>query len=389
MAEELIQGGVCGGNWWNPARSLFGSSPCSSEINDMGSFGWPSEVVEMNIIGSSDESNSDSDGQKSQQPVTDSTLQMMGIILSSSTVTDNWNQDFLPEKGISEGNYSHIKPENQNSGMNYQQQTGIDCLQINQIDWNSKNFSTAGQNSPFPLNSTSDSYTSSFLQTLFDADSDQPQQSLLDTPAMATNYPMKSNEFLPTSPKLSPLLKPSLPKQQPVSHLQFSNNSPFSGALNDIRPSLFPSIHAQFSSTLNPLGSEAKKPNSEPAFKRSRIETPSPLPTFKVRKEKLGDRITALQQLVSPFGKTDTASVLQEAIEYIKYLHDQVLGTSYMKNGCPVQGQQAADKFKDEEWPKQDLKSRGLCLAPILSTFPVAAESASDFWNPIFGGTFN
>jgi hypothetical protein len=80
-----------------------------------------------------------------------------------------------------------------------------------------------------------------------------------------------------------------------------------------------------------------------------------------VRKEKLGDRITALQQLVSPFGKvsfwifllfsnstltiaslcfvirlkahpmvmysylfqTDTASVLHEAIEYIKFLHDQ------------------------------------------------------------------
>lgn len=71
-----------------------------------------------------------------------------------------------------------------------------------------------------------------------------------------------------------------------------------------------------------------------------------------VRKEKLGDRVTALQQLVSPFGKvnplsfynpflflhitftlslihlycpqTDTASVLHEAVEYIKYLHDQV-----------------------------------------------------------------
>ncbi|KAL3638525.1 hypothetical protein CASFOL_017896 [Castilleja foliolosa] len=43
-----------------------------------------------------------------------------------------------------------------------------------------------------------------------------------------------------------------------------------------------------------------------------------------VRKEKLGDRITALQQLVSPFGKTDTASVLHEALGYIRFLHDQV-----------------------------------------------------------------
>ncbi|WOH03549.1 hypothetical protein DCAR_0622948 [Daucus carota subsp. sativus] len=43
-----------------------------------------------------------------------------------------------------------------------------------------------------------------------------------------------------------------------------------------------------------------------------------------VRKEKLGDRITALHQLVSPFGKTDTASVLLEAMGYIRFLEAQV-----------------------------------------------------------------
>ncbi|CAM0901677.1 unnamed protein product [Alopecurus aequalis] len=79
----------------------------------------------------------------------------------------------------------------------------------------------------------------------------------------------------------------------------------------------------------------SKKATGEPAFKKPRMETPSSLPTFKVRKEKLGDRITALQQLVSPFGKTDTASVLHETIEYIKFLHDQVGGLSapYLKSG--------------------------------------------------------
>lgn len=71
---------------------------------------------------------------------------------------------------------------------------------------------------------------------------------------------------------------------------------------------------------------------------------------MQVKKEKLGERITALQQLVSPFGKvhlyfvcnlivvnggniyikmdvkmqTDTASVLHEAMGYIRFLHDQV-----------------------------------------------------------------
>ncbi|PHT47321.1 Transcription factor bHLH68 [Capsicum baccatum] len=53
-----------------------------------------------------------------------------------------------------------------------------------------------------------------------------------------------------------------------------------------------------------------------------------------VRKEKLGDRITALHQLVSPFGKTDTASVLSEGIGYIRFLQAQIqaLSSPYMGN---------------------------------------------------------
>lgn len=122
----------------------------------------------------------------------------------------------------------------------------------------------------------------------------------------------------------------------------------------------------------------------EPAYKRQRIETPSPLPTFKVRKEKLGDRITALQQLVSPFGKTDTASVLQEAIDYINFLHDQVnvLTTPHMKNGSTPQVK------KLQEGLKQGIRRKGLCLVPISSTFPIAAETTMDFWTPTLGVTF-
>ncbi|XP_039129231.1 transcription factor bHLH111-like isoform X2 [Dioscorea cayenensis subsp. rotundata] len=72
------------------------------------------------------------------------------------------------------------------------------------------------------------------------------------------------------------------------------------------------------------------------------------------RNQKLGDRITALQQLVSPFGKTDTASVLQEANVYIKILHEQIkaLTSPYFNKG-----------FKEEK--DDDLQSRGLCLVPI------------------------
>ncbi|PAN18776.1 hypothetical protein PAHAL_3G224800 [Panicum hallii] len=131
--------------------------------------------------------------------------------------------------------------------------------------------------------------------------------------------------------------------------------------------------------------------NSPPAAaKKPRIATPSPLPTFKVRKEKLGDRITALQQLVSPFGKTDTASVLHEAIEYIRFLHHQVasLSSPYLRCGRPVQ-QLQQQQIKEGCEAKEDLRSRGLCLVPVASTYAVAAsETAPEFWHPTFGGRF-
>ncbi|KAJ7968420.1 putative Transcription factor [Quillaja saponaria] len=203
-----------------------------------------------------------------------------------------------------------------------------------------------------------------------------------------------------------------MPKEQP-SGLHFSNNTPIwnatasASALNfDIRAGIFSSSQAQYlvptfekeepCSTLttkanNDEGQDSgvvgkKSSISEPALKRPRIETPSPLPTFKVRKEKLGDRITALQQLVSPFGKTDTASVLHEAIGYIKFLHDQVnvLSTPYINNGTHIQNQQ----IPTDQVQNKDLRSQGLCLVPISSTFPVANETTSDFWTPTFGGTF-
>nr|QDL88311.1 transcription factor bHLH114-like isoform X1 [Cymbidium ensifolium] len=126
-----------------------------------------------------------------------------------------------------------------------------------------------------------------------------------------------------------------------------------------------------------------------PIAKKIRIETPSPLPTFKVRKEKLGDRITALQQLVSPFGKTDTASVLHEATEYIKFLHEQLNGLSnpYLINRHQKTNQQILKKqTKNGDWAQKDLRSLGLCLVPISSTFTVARNELLpiDFWTQLW-----
>ncbi|KAJ0979478.1 hypothetical protein J5N97_014952 [Dioscorea zingiberensis] len=78
------------------------------------------------------------------------------------------------------------------------------------------------------------------------------------------------------------------------------------------------------------------------------------------RSQKLGDRITTLQQLVSPFGKTDTASVLQETSVCIKVLHEQikVLISPYFHTKSPA----CQKKLKEE---REDLQSNGLCLVPI------------------------
>ncbi|KAJ0093106.1 hypothetical protein Patl1_26751 [Pistacia atlantica] len=103
----------------------------------------------------------------------------------------------------------------------------------------------------------------------------------------------------------------------------------------------------------------------------------------KERKEKLGERIMALQQLVSPYGKaslemdlSNTASVLWEAMEYIQFLHDQVkvLSAPYL---------QTTPTAKVQEFDDYSLRNRGLCLVPISCTAGVARSNGADIWAPI------
>ncbi|KAI3463323.1 hypothetical protein Pfo_019986 [Paulownia fortunei] len=86
--------------------------------------------------------------------------------------------------------------------------------------------------------------------------------------------------------------------------------------------------------------SECNSTSTGGVSKKARVQQSSAQPALKVRKEKLGDRITALHQLVSPFGKTDTASVLSEAIGYIRFLQGQIeaLSTPYMRNASVSTG---------------------------------------------------
>ncbi|PHT41745.1 hypothetical protein CQW23_20599 [Capsicum baccatum] len=108
----------------------------------------------------------------------------------------------------------------------------------------------------------------------------------------------------------------------------------------------------------------------------------------KVKKAKLGERITALQQLVSPFGKTDTASVLHEAMGYIRFLHDQVqvLCSPYLQRQHLSPSLRDGGEGGETEASRKDvlLRSKGLCLVPIELTLHVADTNlnGADFWSP-------
>ncbi|KAK4576386.1 hypothetical protein RGQ29_027092 [Quercus rubra] len=426
----------------------------SSGLNNSGSFGWPTDMADIKARTNTMDSMSSVSGSSVvfQEPQKlqghesagggDPSLQMMGLGLSTQAM--DWNQSLLRGEKAADSSFRAMLQENLNSNTNFQQETGMGS---SQVQWRSeKMFSgmSGGESSSnefkqlnrgfsldqpsfSPQYSSGDSTVtcqglpssfqmdssamygspSTILQGLLGPDSNQHQQPSFENRPMNFSYPanygVNSSELLPSwSAKVPPFLRSSPPKQTvPHNQLHFSNNAPFWNASEAAMKGFFPLMQQQFPTTsfeekpkniseVRDSSTVVKKSGSEATSKRPRNETQTPLPAFKVRKEKMGDRITALQQLVSPFGKTDTASVLSEAIEYIKFLHEQVsvLSTPYMKSGAPIQHQQNSDKSKDPEGPKQDLRSRGLCLVPVSSTFPVTHETTVDFWTPTFGGTF-
>ncbi|XP_033137381.1 transcription factor bHLH153 isoform X1 [Brassica rapa] len=98
----------------------------------------------------------------------------------------------------------------------------------------------------------------------------------------------------------------------------------------------------------------------------------------KERKDKVGERISALQQIVSPYGKTDTASVLLDAVHYIEFLHEQVkvLSAPYL---------QTVSTATLVEIEQYSLSNRGLCLVPMESTAGVAQSNGADIWASVKG----
>ncbi|KAL2331517.1 hypothetical protein Fmac_019098 [Flemingia macrophylla] len=445
MGDDEFQ---ASGNWWDTARNVkYESGASQSSSSAITNFGWqPSDMADMKPRSSMDSSSVvfHESHNKLQPPdsatSTDPNLHMMGLGLSSQAM--DWNQASLlrDQKGPENSFRSMLQENLGSSRTNFQQETGMGLSQ--QVPWRSeKMFSAESSSNEFkqvnrgfsldqrqfsPQYSSGDSTvtsqglptsnfqmdssaiygTPSILQGFLGPDNNnQPHQQPSTSFSYLTSYGLNSNELVPSWSKVPQFLRASPPKQPLNNQLHFTNNTPFWNAsepadIKDLRSnSFFPSLQPPFStpnfevqskniSEVRDSGTVVKKSGNEPAPKRTRNETPSPLPAFKVRKEKMGDRITALQQLVSPFGKTDTASVLSEAIEYIKLLHNHVttLSAPYMKGGAPTQIQQNSGKSNEAEGSKQDLRSRGLCLVPVSSTFPVTHETTVDFWTQTFGG---
>ncbi|XP_063936998.1 transcription factor bHLH112 isoform X2 [Daucus carota subsp. sativus] len=139
------------------------------------------------------------------------------------------------------------------------------------------------------------------------------------------------------------------------------------------------------------LANEGKKKryeeNSDTASKKPKHES-STVSSAKVPKAEWREKITSLQQIVSPFGKTDAASVLWEAINHIKFLRDQVhlLSNPYIKTN-PIKDPWGGMDRKVRGQTEVDLKSRGLCLVPVLCIPQAYRENVGpDYLTPAYRG---
>ncbi|KAF8092154.1 hypothetical protein N665_0423s0039 [Sinapis alba] len=378
MADEFqATATICGsggGAWWNSPRSVMAPSdnffsPCFGAVITSDDFSCQENNIKSrntctdnNIIFGQREADSDSGG---STVTIDSTMQMMGLGFSSNSSSD-WNHTILQE----DLNSSFLR-SSQDHGPRFLSTT----------------------TSPYLLNpacssSSSTSSSSSLLRTFYDPEPNP--YSFVSTTSCSLNdlqVSWANNKTNPDHQAAYGLINNF--SDDNTNSRPFWSSSLTTNLYNTTQNSFVTTpqiistrVEDKTKKTRGQSESLNRAKYNESASKKQKVTTPSPLPTFKVRKENLRDQITSLQQLVSPFGKTDTASVLQEAIEYIKFLHDQVtvLSTPYMKQGSPIHQQQQDGN------ENQELRAHGLCLVPISSTFPVANETTADFWTPTFGG---
>nr|CAB3485441.1 unnamed protein product [Digitaria exilis] len=130
------------------------------------------------------------------------------------------------------------------------------------------------------------------------------------------------------------------------------------------------------------VGGNTKRSKQEASRKASPSKPQAP-------KVKLAEKITALQQIVSPFGKTDTSSVLFETIKYINFLHEQLrlFSEPYMTKSAYKGRARFGSEGEDEEaGSEHGLRGRGLCLSPVSLTSQVYHDDGTllDCWTPAY-----
>ncbi|KAL6538378.1 hypothetical protein OROGR_012366 [Orobanche gracilis] len=371
------------GSWWNTTRNrLFdtGTPPTSTPtttLNNLASFesSWPTEMaVDMNKPtstasgGVSGHEQSSGDG-----GLADQNFQMMGLGLSSQNL--DWDQAIFTGEEV-ESSFRSVMQEDFHhklySGLSSSEEVNRTHFSLDktgpfncQASSNDDSTIASGQN-------LTAGFQVDFHDMLLSKNHQQQQHQRQQQPTYQNrssimnypNYPSmgcgygaaNASEFTTSANTYSQQFlgaSLSLPTAAASdSHVHFTNNTPLWNASappstmqDDARSSFFPAALQTHQIPTPPSFDENTKKNNTEITSNRRprgSETNSPLPEFKVRKVKMGDRITALQQLVSPFGKTDTASVLSEAIAYIHFLHEQVsvLSNPYLKNGAHVQHHQ-------------------------------------------------
>uniref|UniRef100_A0ACD5ZZD4 Uncharacterized protein n=1 Tax=Avena sativa TaxID=4498 RepID=A0ACD5ZZD4_AVESA len=301
-----------GDNWWSTALTP-PVPPCSAP--EMPGFStWSAESPRSNSLATG----------------SSITFQEPAGVADPATIAGGWNQPFLDGSGLSGGYMSsrsdqdHANPprlmspssSNNNSSMMLQ-------LQDHHHDQNYQFLSTLGFEllsspvaSPYGGNTRSSSLLRSLTEPSAQGKPNSPSAAFQRCQTAATNNTTSNTSFW----------NPSTGFDSAAYAASLEGAAGLPPAQSRLASLTTKSASAEgVGDSTSILTKKTSRSAPTPPLKKKRMETqPSQLPTFKVRKEKLGDRVTALQQLVSPFGKTDTASVLHETIEYIKFLHDQV-----------------------------------------------------------------
>nr|CAB3457069.1 unnamed protein product [Digitaria exilis] len=135
-------------------------------------------------------------------------------------------------------------------------------------------------------------------------------------------------------------------------------------------------------------GGAAAPPRQRVRARRGQATDPHSI-AERLRRERIAERMKALQELVPNANKTDKATMLDEIIDYVKFLQLQGRGggapATAGSDGLAVTEQQVAKLMEDDMGTAmQYLQGKGLCLMPV--SLASAISSATCHMRPPMAG---